>query len=431
MQRDPLAQVLDALELLRRGAADHAVHLIALLQQQLGQVGAVLAGDPGDQRARHAAACSRLRSHSTVWAMPSRTPMRAFQPSSRSAFSTDGQRRRTSTVKLGRCSSSNAAGSLPHASQQMRAISATVSSSARGDVEVLVEPGGMGHGGDDPVGDVVDVRERPGLLARAEDGQRAQPGQRLADQVRHGVGDPRLRVGHLARPVGVERAADRVREPVLVMGGAAVDLAGQLGEAVGRERHGAVVDVVLARRVLLGALEDHRGGDVHEALHVGVQRGPEDGVVERVVDLGERVRELVEVRDPADDRRQVDDVRAPAGRLAGLGQQPQIAAVHLAALAHPAGRVALVGDADLEVGVAQQAPHDGRADGAGAAGDEDTVHRGGEASRPVARRRGGACAAPARATGAGTSARPRRRAGGRAAGTRSACARGEPRRWRP
>ena len=86
VQRDAVAQVLDALELLGRGAADHAVDLVALLEQQLGQVGAVLPGDPGDQRAlrAHSAvtslACSR--SHSTVCAMPSRTPIRAFQPSS-------------------------------------------------------------------------------------------------------------------------------------------------------------------------------------------------------------------------------------------------------------------------------------------------------------------------------------------------------------
>ncbi len=38
------------------------------------------------------------------------------------------------------------------------------------------------------------------------------------------------------------------------------------------------------------------------------------------------------------------------------------------------GAVALVGDADLEVGVAEQAPDDRRADRAGAAGDEDAAH---------------------------------------------------------
>ena len=49
MQGDPVAQVLDAVELLRRGAADHAVHVVAVLEQQLGEVGAVLAGDAGDE----------------------------------------------------------------------------------------------------------------------------------------------------------------------------------------------------------------------------------------------------------------------------------------------------------------------------------------------------------------------------------------------
>ena len=59
MQRDAVAQVLDPVELLRRGAPDHAVDLVALLEQQLGQVGAVLSGDAGDQGAlggAHAAA---------------------------------------------------------------------------------------------------------------------------------------------------------------------------------------------------------------------------------------------------------------------------------------------------------------------------------------------------------------------------------------
>ena len=31
------------------GAADDGVHLVALLEQQLGEIGAVLAGDAGDQ----------------------------------------------------------------------------------------------------------------------------------------------------------------------------------------------------------------------------------------------------------------------------------------------------------------------------------------------------------------------------------------------
>ena len=188
----------------------------------------------GGLQARARAATRRSRRS------PRARPICASQPSSRLAFSTDGQRRCTSTSNDGRCSSSNAAGSSPHASQMMRAISATVSSSDGGDVEVLVLAGGVGHRGDDPVGDVVHVGERARLLARAEDLQRPLPGQHLADHVGDHVRDARLVVGHLARPVGVERAADRVGQPVLVVQGAAVDLAGELREAVGRVRRRAV-----------------------------------------------------------------------------------------------------------------------------------------------------------------------------------------------
>ena len=116
-------------------------------------------------------------------------------------------------------------------------------------------------------------------------------------------------------------------------------------------------------------------------LDAVVERGADHGVVERVVDLGERVGKLVEVRDAADDRGEVDDVRAAADRLARLGEVAQVAAVDLAALAHPLRGLALVGDADLERGIAEQAAHDGRADRAGAAGDEDAVHAGVERTR--------------------------------------------------
>ncbi len=70
--------------------------------------------------------CSR--SQLTVAAIPSSTPIRASHPSSVRAFSTEGQRRCTSTVKEGRCSSSNASGSSPQAAHTIRAISATDSS---------------------------------------------------------------------------------------------------------------------------------------------------------------------------------------------------------------------------------------------------------------------------------------------------------------
>ena len=44
-----LVEVVDAAGVERRAAADDAPHLVALFQQQLGQVRAVLAGDAGDQ----------------------------------------------------------------------------------------------------------------------------------------------------------------------------------------------------------------------------------------------------------------------------------------------------------------------------------------------------------------------------------------------
>jgi hypothetical protein len=43
----PLVEVLDPRGVERRGAADDAVDLVALLQQEVGEAGAVLAGDAG------------------------------------------------------------------------------------------------------------------------------------------------------------------------------------------------------------------------------------------------------------------------------------------------------------------------------------------------------------------------------------------------
>jgi hypothetical protein len=48
--------------------------------------------------------------------------------------------------------------------------------------------------------------------------------------------------------------------------------------------------------------------------------------------------------------------------------------VHLAALAHPLRRLALVGDPDLPGGISEQATDDGGADRAGPARDQHAVH---------------------------------------------------------
>ena len=55
VEHEVVAEPLEPLEGLGRGAPDHAVHLVALLEQELREVGAVLPRDAGDERA--------LRSH--------------------------------------------------------------------------------------------------------------------------------------------------------------------------------------------------------------------------------------------------------------------------------------------------------------------------------------------------------------------------------
>ena len=150
-------------------------------------------------------------------------PRRRSAPPSRaarSAFSTDGQRR----CDVDRRSSAGARararpGRRRRPPSTMRAISATVSSREAEMLKSSFSAGRRAHRGDDPVGDVVDVGQRARLLARAEDLQRPLAGEDLADQVGHRVGDPRLGVRQLARAVGVERAADRVRQAAAAVEG--------------------------------------------------------------------------------------------------------------------------------------------------------------------------------------------------------------------
>jgi len=48
VQGDAIAEVLDAVETLGRRATDHPVNFVALVEQQLGEIRTVLAGDAGD-----------------------------------------------------------------------------------------------------------------------------------------------------------------------------------------------------------------------------------------------------------------------------------------------------------------------------------------------------------------------------------------------
>src|SRR5262249_31786323 len=96
VQRDAARQVRDALEVLGARAADHAVHRVALVEQELGEVGAVLAGDAGDECGAGAHECfpsaspggaswiskkPRLRNKRSVSAITSVRKMTAAVPS--------------------------------------------------------------------------------------------------------------------------------------------------------------------------------------------------------------------------------------------------------------------------------------------------------------------------------------------------------------
>ena len=77
MQDQVVAAALKALERLGRGAADHAVYLVALLEQELGQVAAVLSGDAGDQCAPRIVTRGRLPFRDSARRLPSPELMRA------------------------------------------------------------------------------------------------------------------------------------------------------------------------------------------------------------------------------------------------------------------------------------------------------------------------------------------------------------------
>ena len=98
-------------------------------------------------------------------------------------------------------------------------------------------------------------------------------------------------------------------------------------------------------------------------------------VVERAVDLGQRVGQAVEVRDAADDRRAVDHVRARRRRRRARSRLAQVAGVDLgrprgSSPAPRAGRRR----APRSPGRASSRRTIACADHAGAAGDEDAAH---------------------------------------------------------
>ena len=126
---------------------------------------------------RHQAAARRSRSHSVVCAIPSRTPICASQPSMRFALldvgpaphHVDGEGRQVRELEgLG-----VAAADLPDDPRDL----ATVSSSEAEMLKSSLQRLRRSHRGHHAVGDVVDVRQRARLLARAEDLQRVLTGR--------------------------------------------------------------------------------------------------------------------------------------------------------------------------------------------------------------------------------------------------------------
>ena len=79
-------------------AAHHAVHLVALLEQQLGQVRAVLAGDAGDQRAARLTASPRSASRRELARAPSPGCVEARRGSRAGAASARSRRARKSAA---------------------------------------------------------------------------------------------------------------------------------------------------------------------------------------------------------------------------------------------------------------------------------------------------------------------------------------------
>ena len=327
-------------------------------------------------------AISGARSAARAATRPCRRGRRAAAPrppirAARGPFRTDGQRRWTSTSKLGRCASSKLLGVLAARLPDQLRRSATVSSS---EAEML-------KSSFSPAGDAIAVTIPSAMsstwvsvrvcspLPKICSGR--WPGQDLGDQVRHRVGDPGLvAVGELARAVGVERAADRVAQPVLVVGGARVHLARQLGEPVRRARRRTAVEVRLGRRKLGRALEHHRRRDVREPLDA-LRRtaawtiAPVSALLTSVSVNGSLWKLAIP---PTIAARWITCEQPSTARWATARSRrspvwtSQPSRIHVGALA-------MVGDANLPRRIAEQAPDDGGADRSGAARHEHAGHQ--------------------------------------------------------
>ena len=173
------------------------------------------------------------------------------QPSSSRAFSTDGQRRCTSTSNVGRCSSANSL-RRPRRRPPRRCARSRRRVSSR-EAEML-------KSSFSPAGEPIAVTIPSAMSStwvsvrvcspEPKISQRALAGEHLVDQVGHARARCPARLGgHLAGAVGVEGPADRVGQPVLGVRRAAVDLAGELRERRSADSGtGQLGQVVLRRR---------------------------------------------------------------------------------------------------------------------------------------------------------------------------------------
>ena len=151
----------------------------------------------------------------------------------------------------------------------------------------------------------------------------------------------------LADAHAVERAHQRVRKLVLVPRGPGEVLHRQLLEPVRGQRRRYLPLLPLVGGPFVGALEDHRGGQVGDLAQApvavrgdgGITRRGDDPLVgrEQVIGVG------VEVGDPADHRGARDEVVAVGQQF---GQQADVPGV---TLDKPVARIVVVGLPDLPV----------------------------------------------------------------------------------
>mmetsp|Transcript_101723 Transcript_101723/g.270605 ORF Transcript_101723/g.270605 Transcript_101723/m.270605 type:complete len:402 (-) Transcript_101723:3-1208(-) len=186
----------------------------------------------------------------------------------------------------------------------------------RGDVEVVVASARIRQAPRDAPGQVTRVGVVPLLLAAAEDVQGPLALHDLLDEVRHHVRHGQLHVAAhdlrvrlcalLANADGVERPDDRVGHPVLLPRALGKVLAGKLLEAVGALRWRGLAHLRLAGGEGVRTLVDHGAADndhlLKEASLVRLNANVEGGAGDALVLRKEKVRQLVEHGDSADDR---------------------------------------------------------------------------------------------------------------------------------